>query len=129
MKAIIAFLLIALIYVSNSQDLPKACVDYTPSFFDTSYNDDDKNNAYSLDFCRSLSIRTDKFYTCCFMEWRDQKDTHRYNCYPVNHTEMANIDLATKNIESFQQVKDLKSLDCSSSYLYGSLLLILALLF
>ena len=129
MKSIIAFLLIALIYVSNSQDQPKACVEYTPSFFDTSHNDDDKNNAYSLDFCRSLFIRTDKFYTCCFMKWRDQNDNHRYNCYPVNHTEMANIDLATKNIESFQQVKDLKSLDCSSSYLYGSLLLILALLF
>ena len=127
MKAIIAFLLIALIYVSNSQDVPKACVDYTPSFFDTSYNDDDKNNAYSLDFCRSLYIRTDRFYTCCFIKWKDANDTHRYNCYPVTHEQMKDIDSLVDSIKG--NVSKLYSLDCSSSYLYGSLLLILALLF
>ena len=127
MKAIIAFLLIALIYVSNSQDLPKACVDYTPSFFDTSYNDDDKNNAYSLDFCRSLYLNTELYYTCCFIKWKDAKDIHRYNCYPVTPTQMANIDPLVDSIKG--NVSKLYSLDCSSSYLYGSLLLILALLF
>ena len=124
MKAITAFLLIALIYVCNSQ---AACSYYTPSWItDRSTG---KENAYSLDFCRSTAFESKDYYTCCFLKWRDQNDTHRYNCYPVNHTEMANIDYATEYIESFSQVKDLKSLDCGSSYLYGSLLLILALLF
>ena len=63
------------------------------------------------------------------MKWRDQNDAHRYNCYPVNHTEMADIDIVVKRIEALDIVGDLDSLDCSSSYLYGSLLLILALLF
>ena len=124
MKAITAFLLIALIYVCNSQ---ATCADYAPYWSDR--KGDRSDNAYSLDFCRSTAFESKDYYTCCFLKWRDQNDTHRYNCYPVNHTEMANIDYATEYIESFSQVKDLKSLDCGSSYLYGSLLLILALLF
>ena len=124
MKAITAFLLIALIYVCNSQ---AACADYAPYWSDR--KGDRSDNAYSLDFCRSTAFESKDYYTCCFLKWRDQNDTHRYNCYPVNHTEMADIDYATEYIERFSQVKDLKSLDCGSSYLYGSLLLILALLF
>ena len=121
MKTIIAFLLIALIYVSNSQE---ACVDYTPNFSRYSLHE---KNAYSLDFCRSLYIRTDRFYTCCFIKWKDANDTHRYNCFPVTHEQMKDIDPLVDSIKG--NVSKLYSLDCSSSYLYGSLLLILALLF
>ena len=123
MKAISIFLILALIYAIYSDN---ACTDFTPEWSDI---DGEHLPAYSLDFCRSTAFESNDYYTCCFLKWRDHNDTHRYNCYPVNHTEMADIDLATKYIESFQQIKDLKSLDCSSSYLYGSLLLILALLF
>ena len=123
MKAITAFLLIALIYVCNSQ---ATCADYAPYWSDR--KGDTSNNAYSLDFCRSTAF-SDPYYTCCFIKWKNSSEAHQYNCYPVNHTEMADIDLATEYIERFSQVKDLKSLDCGSSYLYGSLLLILALLF
>ena len=124
MKAISIFLILALIYAIYSDN---ACTDFTPEWSDI---DGEHLPAYSLDFCRSTSFDSEKYYTCCFIKWRDTNNSHhRYNCYPVNHTEMADIDLATKYIESFQQIKDLKSLDCSSSYLYGSLLLILALLF
>ena len=128
MKSIIAFLLITLIYISGSQDLPPVCQDYAPEFFYKSTNDDGKN-AYSRDFCRSLYLNTDLYYTCCFIKWKDAKDIHRYNCYPVNHTEMADIDIVTDRLKNNKLISDFKSLDCSSSYLYGSLLLILALLF
>ena len=126
MKSIIAFLLITLIYISGSQDLPPVCQDYAPEFFYKSTNDDGKN-AYSRDFCRSLYLNTDLYYTCCFIKWKDAKDIHRYNCYPVTPTQMANIDPLVDSIKG--NVSKLYSLDCSSSYLYGSLLLILALLF
>ena len=126
MKSIIAFLLITLIYISGSQDLPPACQDYAPEFFYKSMNDDGKN-AYSRDFCRSLYLNTELYYTCCFIKWKDAKDIHRYNCYPVTPTQMANIDPLVDSIKG--NVSKLYSLDCSSSYLYGSLLLILALLF
>ena len=85
------------------------------------------NNAYSLDFCRSLFLNTDRYYTCCFVKWKDAKDVHRYNCFPVTPTQMADIDSLVDSIKG--NVSKLYSLDCSSSYLYGSLLLILALLF
>ena len=126
MKSIIAFLLITLIYISVSQDLPLACQEYAPEFFYKSMNYDDKN-AYSRDFCRSLYLNTELYYTCCFIKWKDAKDIHRYNCYPVTPTQMANIDPLVDSIKG--NVSKLYSLDCSSSYLYGSLLLILALLF
>ena len=126
MKSIIAFLLITLIYISGSQDLPPVCQDYAPEFFYKSTNVGDKN-AYSRDFCRSLYLNTDLYYTCCFIKWKDAKDIHRYNCYPVTPTQMANIDPLVDSIKG--NVSKLYSLDCSSSYLYGSLLLILALLF
>ena len=126
MKSIIAFLLITLIYISGSQDLPPVCQDYAPEFFYKSTNDDGKN-AYSRDFCRSLYLNTELYYTCCFIKWKDAKDIHRYNCYPVTPTQMANIDPVVDSIKG--NVSKLYSLDCSSSYLYGSLLLILALLF
>ena len=126
MKSIIAFLLITLIYISGSQDLPPVCQDYAPEFFYKSTNDDGKN-AYSRDFCRSLYLNTDLYYTCCFIKWKDAKDIHRYNCYPVTPIQMANIDSLVDSIKG--NVSKLYSLDCSSSYLYGSLLLILALLF
>ena len=123
MKAISIFLILALIYAIYSDN---ACTDFTPEWSDI---DGEHLPTYSLDFCRSLFIRTDKFYTCCFMKWRDQNDNHRYNCYPVNHTMMADIDPLVDYIKGRNAVDKLKSLDCASSYLYGSLLLILALLF
>ena len=126
MKSIIAFLLITLIYISGSQDLPPVCQDYAPEFFYKSTNVGDKN-AYSRDFCRSLYLNTELYYTCCFIKWKDAKDIHRYNCYPVTPTQMAKIDPLVDSIKG--NVSKLYSLDCSSSYLYGSLLLILALLF
>ena len=123
MKAITAFLLIALIYVCNSQ---ATCADYAPYWSDR--KGDTSENAYSLDFCRSTAF-SDSYYTCCFLKWKNSTDHHQYNCYPVNHAEMADIDIVVKRIEALNIVGDLDSLDCSSAYLYGSLLLILALLF
>ena len=123
MKAITVFSLIVLISIIISQDTQKSCLTYAPQFFGT---DAGKEPAYSLDFCRSTYF-TDPYYTCCFIKWKNSSEAHQYNCYPVNHTEMADIDIVTDRIEN--SGIDLDSLDCSSSYLYGSLLLILALLF
>ena len=123
MKAISIFLILALIYAIYSD---YACTDYTPSWSDI---DGEHLPAYSLDFCRSTSFDSE-YYTCCFIKWRDTNDSHhRYNCLPVNHTMMANIDPLVDYIKGRNEVDKLKSLDCASSYLYGSLLLILALLF
>ena len=123
MKALTVFSLIALISIIISQDT-KNCIDYVPS--NLGIADAGGKQAYSLDFCRSTAF-SDSYYTCCFLKWKNSTDHHQYNCYPVNHTEMADIDIVTDRIENLGI--DLDSLDCGSSYLYGSLLLIFALLF
>ena len=123
MKALTVFSLLALISIIISQD--NYCLQYVPSFY-TGSDKQDTKQAYSLDFCRSTAF-SDPYYTCCFIKWKNSSEAHQYNCYPVNHTEMANIDIVVDRIEN--SGIDLDSLDCSSSYLYGSLLLILALLF
>ena len=133
MKAINVFLLIALIYVIGSADTPIRCLDYVP-YFKGSYvagRSDDDNPAFSLDFCQSTYFDSEKYYSCCFLKWTDTNDTQRYNCFPVNHTEMADIDIIVDYLDGLENagIDEVDSLDCSSSYLYGSLLLIFALLF
>ena len=131
MKAINAFLLIALIYVIGSADTPISCYNYVPKFTGSYVEGRSKgdNPAFSLDFCQSTAFDSD-YYSCCFLKWTDTNDTQRYNCFPVNHTEMADIDLIVDYLDGLDKVIDeVDSLDCSSSYLYGSLLLIFALLF
>ena len=123
MKVITVFSLIALISIIISQDYK--CLQYVPEFY-TGSDKESSLPAYSLDFCRSTYF-TDPYYTCCFVKWKNSSEAHQYNCYPVNDTEMADIDIVTDRIENLGI--DLDSLDCGSSYLYGSLLLILALLF
>ena len=131
MKAINAFLLIALIYAIGSADFN--CLDYVPYFkgsYVTERSKDDKP-AFSLDFCQSTSFSSKDYYSCCFLKWTDTNDTQRYNCFPVNHTEMADIDIIVDYLDGLENagIDEVDSLDCSSSYLYGSLLLIFALLF
>ena len=123
MKAITVISLIALIFITYSDD-KKNCLTYAPSFFGSDAGD---QPAYSLDFCRSTAFKSSTYYTCCFLKWKNSSDAHKYNCYPVTHIEMMDIDPVVDRIEG--NVSKLYSLDCSSSYLYGSLLLILALLF
>ena len=130
MKAINAFLLIALIYAIGSADFN--CLNYVPKFTGSyvAGRSDDDNPAFSLDFCQSTYFDSEKYYSCCFLKWTDTNDTQRYNCFPVNHTEMADIDIIVDYLDGLDNIIDeVDSLDCSSSYLYGSLLLILALLF
>ena len=123
MKAITVISLIALIFITYSDDT-KSCLTYAPSFFGSGAGGEP---AYSLDFCRSTAFENSTYYTCCFLKWKNSSDAHKYNCYPVTHIEMMDIDPVVDRIEG--NVSKLYSLDCSSSYLYGSLLLILALLF
>ena len=130
MKAINAFLLIALIYVIGSADFN--CEDYAPQF--TGLEKRGSSNykpAFSLDFCQSTAFDSDTYYSCCFLKWTDTNDTQRYNCFPVNHTEMADIDIIVDYLDGLENagIDEVDSLDCSSSYLYGSLLLIFTLLF
>ena len=130
MKAINAFLLIALIYAIGSADFN--CLNYVPKFTGSyvAGRSDDDNPAFSLDFCQSTYFDSKDYYSCCFLKWTDTNDTQRYNCFPVNHTEMADIDIIVDYLDGLDNIIDeVDSLDCSSSYLYGSLLLIFALLF
>ena len=125
MKAITVFSLIVLISIIISQDI-KNCLAYVPTFYPGTDREGNEQ-AYSLDFCRSTYFDSSDYYTCCFLKYKNTSDAHRYHCYPVTHAQMANIDPLVDSIKG--NVSKLYSLDCSSSYLYGSLLLILALLF
>ena len=130
MKAINAFLLIALIYAIGSADFN--CLDYVPYFKGSYVTERSKGDkpAFSLDFCQSTYFDSEKYYSCCFLKWTDTNDTQRYNCFPVNHTQMADIHIIVDYLDGLDNIIDeVDSLDCSSSYLYGSLLLIFALLF
>ena len=119
MRAIHALIVFTLIYLS-SQDFNftvKNCTDYAAP---------NGKAAFSLDFCRATNFDTDVYAKCCFLKW--EKDSRRkFNCVPVNAYDLADIDEKIKSLES-KLGADIKSLDCKSSYLYGSLLLVIFLL-
>ena len=125
MKTINALLLFVLILAVNSELSgfeTQYCKVHAPSAL---ISGGGNIAAFSLDFCRSTEYSD--YYRCCFLKY--EKDNQRqYYCMPLTNSEFWDID---KTIESFESKLgvDVDSLDCSSSYLYVSLLLIFALLF
>ena len=124
MKTINALLLLALIFAVNSELKgfeTQTCDAHTPKLFGG-----DGYQAYSLDFCRSTEYSN--YYRCCFIKYEDSNNRRQYYCMPLTSAQFWDIDTTLDSFESTLKV-DVDSLDCSSSYLYVSLLLIFALLF
>ena len=126
MKVTSIFLLIALFAVINSGLYgfnEKSCSDY----YHLDANDNsEKNQGFSRSFCRSLAIE-EGYAQCCYLKYKIGDATY-YNCVPVTLSEYYDIDAKIDSLEG--QGIDVKSLECtSSSYLYGSFLLLLFILF
>ena len=123
MKAINAFLALMLILAANAQ-----LNDYgTKTCADHSYKKVETNPAFSLNFCQVTQHDSNK--RCCFLEWRDKNDHRKYSCVEVTAKNYSDIDAFIKELEAKSEIQEVKSLDCKSTYLFGSLLLILFLLF
>ena len=89
---------------------------------------DEEHQAFSKDFCRTLGL-TDNGDKCCYMRYKTNDGANYYNCIQVTMEEFYNIKEYKKVLENNNQW-DIKSIECdSSSYLYGSLLLLLVFLF
>ena len=98
----------------------KSCTDYQ-------YKQTEEHQGYNKNFCRALKV-TDSYDKCCYMKYKIS-DAYYYNCVELTPSQFNHID---DTIDDIGKTKgyDIKSLECdSSSYLYGSLLLLLAFLF
>ncbi len=122
MKVSTIFLLISLFAMMKSSLTgfgTKYCSDYTGTV--------EEKQAYSRGFCRSLGLENG-YAQCCYLKYKSGEATY-YNCLPVTLQEYYDIDTKIDNLET-QNGWDVKSLECtSSSYLYGSFLLLLFILF
>ena len=99
----------------------KVCSDY----FRTT---DEDHQAFSKDFCRTLGI-TDNGDKCCYLKYRTSGGQYYHNCVQVTMEQFYNIKEYRDYLEQ-NNSWDIKSIECdSSSYLYGSLLLLLVFLF
>ena len=120
MKAIHALLLLMFIYMANADVegfAEKTCEAYMPG----------KEPAFSLDFCRSTKIVGDAV-RCCFVKLESNDNEKRlYHCYPIKKEHWADIDILIDSLE--QEYKEVVSIECGASYLYASLLILIALLF
>ena len=124
MKIIYAFVLIMLLFVAKADYETVKCTDYMPSKYDGT------KQAFSLDLCRSSYYDTDQYVRCCFIKWEDSGEKRHYNCMPATASQFANIDDFEEDINKHLGVEDaIDTIDCKSSYLYGSMFLILSLLF
>ena len=124
MKIIYAFVLITLLFVAKADYETVSCEDYQPSVYEGT------KQAFSLDLCRSSYYDTDQYVRCCFIKWEDSGEKRHYNCMPATPSQFANIDDFEEAINRDLGVEDaIDTIDCKSSYLYGSMFLILALLF
>ncbi len=98
----------------------KNCTDYLPTKSDTNLP------AFSIDFCSTTNYDKDNYPRCCFIKWETGDGKRRYNCYLITLHELAHIDDTIDSVANSLGGK-VKSLDCKSSYLFGSLLLFLFL--
>ena len=124
MKSINVLLLLVLIFAVNSELSgfeEQTCLAHAPSLLGGG-----GTPAFSLDFCRST--KNDE-YRCCFLKYEDTNKKRQYHCVPVTRSAFWDIDTTINTFKGLLGNVDIDSLDCSSSYLYVSLLLIFALLF
>ena len=123
MKVFSIFLLIALFAIIESE-LSTFGVKNCNEYF-ISKNPDFQ--AYSRSFCRTLALN-EGYAQCCYLKYKSGENTY-YNCAPVTSSQFYEIDDTIKSWEQTYTI-DVKSLECtSSSYLYGSFLLLLFILF
>ena len=119
MKAIHALLLLMFIYMANAEleeFAEKKCEAYKPG----------QKQAFSLDFCRSTNIGD--AVRCCFVKLESKDNNKRlYHCYPINNQQWADIDILKNSLE--KNYTKVVSIECGASYLYASLLILIALLF
>ena len=128
MKTINVLLLLAFIFAVNSALSgfdTQTCLGHTPSAAKAFISGGGDVPAYSLDFCRSTAYDD---YRCCFLKYEDSNEKRYYYCMPLTSNQFWDIDDTIERIESALGI-EIDSLDCSSSYLFVSLLLIFALLF
>ena len=127
MKVFSIFLLIALFAIIESELTSfsvKNCHDYFNCESDCQKSD---HQGFSRSFCRSLAINEGDAQ-CCYLKYKYNDRTY-YNCAPLSLAQFYDIDEAIKSFKSTYSI-DVKSLECtSSSYLYGSFLLLLFILF
>ena len=121
MKVTQLFILIALFCSIKS-----ALKGFTAKFCNDFYGTTEDKQGFSKDFCRSLAV--EGYKKCCMIKYRTDGNTY-YNCIELTATEFNDIDDAIYNYGKNRGI-EIKSLECdSSSYLYGSLLLLLVFLF
>ena len=122
MKFINVIVLVMLVYscICELEFTTKTCTQYSPKKYGG-----DGSQAFSLDFCRATKWEDDTV-ACCFVKWENSEGKRQYNCAPVTSYGLANIDEAIEIFKSSNSASDVDSFDCSASYLYGPLLLILA---
>ena len=123
MKVFSIFLLIALFALMESN------LDGFSTKYCSTYNGIlPENQAYSRGFCRSLYL-DDGYAQCCYVKYKIGESTY-YNCVQLTLADYYDIDAAKDRLESGNSGWDIKSIECtSSSYLYGSFLLLLFILF
>ena len=118
MKAIHALLLLMFIYMANAEleeFAEKKCEAYKPG----------QKQAFSLDFCRSTNIGD--AVRCCFVKLEDKNEKRLYHCYPITNQQWADIDILKDTLK--KSYKKVVLIECGASYLYASLLILIALLF
>ena len=122
MKVSSIFLLISLFALMESElktFSTKKCTDYN--------GQDLAQQAFSRGFCRSLQIE-EGYAQCCYLKYKLDDGNTYYNCAQVTLEQYYDIDKAKDYYKGLNY--DVKSIECTSStYLYGSFLLLLFILF
>ena len=91
------------------------------------HNFEEKTQAFSKDFCKTLAVKysTNK---CCYVKFKQNDHTY-FNCHELTIEQFSDIDTTKNNLESTTYT-EIKNIVCdSSSFLNGSLLLLLFFLF
>ena len=87
---------------------------------------DEDHQAFSKDFCRTLGV-TSSTNKCCYVKRKLSNDRYYYNCIEITQAQFYDIKDTKDRLSSLGEIKNI--ICDSSSYLSGSLLLLLFFLF
>ena len=114
-----AYLLLILLICATKSQTPltdqftkKTCEEY-----------ESEKPAFSVDFCKTTQYNIGSEF-CCYYQYKDSSGNTCYQCKRVPLENFVDIDSYIDQLGV-----DVKKLDCHSSYLAASLLLIFALIF
>ena len=116
MKAAFLIALISLFVIFVNSQIKELYINKKCSDAEFTFSGDNQEQvkAYSLDYCRTLSL-DDGAHVCCYLHGKSDGKTYR-GCHPLSYNQYKNISDFQSSVSTYSNLSDF-SIHCNSKYL------------